>query len=114
MTRLCRLPHIFLKPLDDFCSVMQLEIQKILITDPPVAERWLYSSENRPFGPMCSLTATQLSELPIQEAKEILKSVSQTAIISSETDYMTKRPAKSTSDLRKRKPSSKGYQSISM
>jgi len=97
-------------PLEDFCNVMQLEIQKILVTDPPVAKNWLYDPENRPFGPMCSLSASQLSDLPLHEAKDILRSVSQTSIISNETGYRDKDTIKR--QAKRRRSSVRGYQAL--
>lgn len=88
-----------------------MEIQRILAMEAPVAKDWLYSPQNLPFGPMCTLNASQLGVLPFHEAREIMKSVAEAAVISfAEVDFEDQSTAKELGG--RRRSSFKGYQSM--
>lgn len=65
---------IFLQqPLDDFCRVMHREIQKIMGRKIISTESWLMSPANRPLAPACAKNAIELSRLPPDDLRSLMK-----------------------------------------
>jgi len=62
------------QPLEDFCDVIQKEIQTIIGRRLPKIETWILSEQNHPLAPDSDLTAAQLTKMPAEEVRGILAS----------------------------------------
>ncbi|KAF9172033.1 hypothetical protein BGX21_006445 [Mortierella sp. AD011] len=62
-------------PLDDFCKVIQAEVDSMVATKAPVPSDWIFSVDNYPLS-QSDLSAKQLSELSLEQVHEIMASKS--------------------------------------
>ncbi|KAF9997475.1 hypothetical protein BGZ80_009545 [Entomortierella chlamydospora] len=60
-------------PLDDFCKVIQAEVDSMVATRAPVPSDWIFSADNYPLS-QSDLSAKQLSELSLEQVHEIMAS----------------------------------------
>ncbi|KAG0216411.1 hypothetical protein BGX28_002881 [Mortierella sp. GBA30] len=60
-------------PLDDFCRVIQAEVDSMVAKRAPVPAEWIFSQDNYPL-PQSDLSAKQLSELTLEQVHEIMAS----------------------------------------
>ncbi|KAF9909369.1 hypothetical protein EC991_008754 [Linnemannia zychae] len=59
-------------PLDDFCKVIQAEVDSMVMHCAPVPSDWVFSENNYPFS-NSRLSAKELSELSLDEVHNIMK-----------------------------------------
>ncbi|OXA37642.1 UPF0187 protein sll1024 isoform X2 [Folsomia candida] len=59
-------------PLDDFCKVIQKEIQTIIGRRIPNPDSWMFSENNHPFAPESQLTASELIEHSEEDVRTIM------------------------------------------
>jgi len=64
----------FFQPLDDYCLVLQHELERLTGSPPVTASQWMDSPLNRPlnFASRCTLSATELGQKSADEVQEIL------------------------------------------
>ncbi|KAF8934942.1 Bestrophin, RFP-TM, chloride channel-domain-containing protein [Dissophora ornata] len=60
-------------PLDDFCKVIQAEVDTMVATRAPVPSDWIFSENNYPLA-QSDLSAKELSELTLEQVHEIMAS----------------------------------------
>lgn len=58
-------------PLDDFCKVIQAEVDSMISTRAPVPADWVYDDNNYPI-PGSNLSAKQLSKLTLEQVHELM------------------------------------------
>ncbi|KAF9548059.1 hypothetical protein EC957_007342 [Mortierella hygrophila] len=59
-------------PLDDFCKVIQAEVDSMVMTRAPVPSDWVFSENNYPLA-NSRLSAKELSELSLEQVHRILE-----------------------------------------
>jgi hypothetical protein len=62
-------------PLDDFCKVIQTEIQTIVGHKLPTLESWISSPLNRPFAPFSMESSTDLGAKTPEELRQKLAEI---------------------------------------
>ncbi len=63
---------LFFQPLDDFCKVIQKEIQTFIGRRIPNPDLWIFSNQNHPFAPESNLTASELVEKSEEQVRTIM------------------------------------------
>ena len=63
---------IYIQPLDDFCQVVQKEIQMIVGHRIPSTDTWIFVPENRPIAPESELSAVELNDRNPREIQRLL------------------------------------------
>ncbi|KAF9585254.1 hypothetical protein BGW38_003178 [Lunasporangiospora selenospora] len=58
-------------PLDDFCRVIQAEVDSMVATRAPVPSDWVFDDRNYPLN-NCSLTAKELAKLSLEEVHALM------------------------------------------
>ncbi|KAG0360964.1 Bestrophin, RFP-TM, chloride channel-domain-containing protein [Gamsiella multidivaricata] len=58
-------------PLDDFCKVIQAEVDSMVVTRAPTPSEWVFSENNYPL-PQSDLSAKELSELSLEQVHELM------------------------------------------
>ncbi|KAF9425184.1 hypothetical protein BGZ76_003387, partial [Entomortierella beljakovae] len=59
-------------PLDDFCKVIQAEVETMIANRPPIPADWIFSEHNFPLS-NSQLSAKQLSELTLDEVHKLME-----------------------------------------
>ncbi|KAG0265222.1 hypothetical protein BG011_005265 [Mortierella polycephala] len=58
-------------PLDDFCKVIQAEVETMVATRATLPSEWIFSEDNYPL-PQSELSAKELSSLSLEEVRQIM------------------------------------------
>lgn len=58
-------------PLDDFCKVIQAEVDSMVATRAPVPAEWIFNENNFPI-PQSNLSAKELSKLTLEQVHELM------------------------------------------